>query len=429
MQNPLSKKQIQFILESNKHWNLAHGAVSTGKTVCTLHRFMEAVDACPDSQIFMVGHSSDTIYQNAVRLLLESDEMAIWRPHCTWMTGKRQLLFRGKTIQTMGAKDEGALAKFRGLTASLMYCDEMTLYPDSIIDMIDTRLRRPHSMGFAAMNPTYPSHKCKQWIDKATEGNPNYYQMHFELDDNPFIDEDYKDRIKNSSTGLFYKRNVLGLWCLADGAIFDFFDKAIHVKRKPPCAAEYWIAGIDYGVSNAFACVLIGVNSGHKTQTGKQLWVEKEWYWDSKKQGRQLINSEFADAVQEFLEPYAVKSIYIDPSALSFKLELQRRGMHAVEADNDVYNGIQTMCGEMAKGNLSVLSCCTNLIREIEGYVWDSKKALQGDDEPIKKGDHAIDALRYAVFSHKVSVYDPYKHKQDRDNWFKSKYDITPRFN
>lgn len=405
-----SPKQIEYIANCTRHWNLAHGAVSTGKTVCTLFAFMHAVDKCPDSQIFMVGHSSDTIFQNAVRLILETDEFSMYRPFCAWYAGHRRLHYKDKVIQTMGAKDEGAMGKFRGLTASLMYCDEMTLYPENVTQMIDTRLRKKHSMGFAAMNPTYPSHICKQWIDKAEAGDPNYYSLHFELDDNPFLEEDYKERIRNSSTGLFYKRNVLGLWCLAEGAIFDFFDKAFHVVKKPPTAAEYWIAGLDYGFSNAFCCLLIGVNTGIATQTGKQMWVEKEFYWDYKKQGRQLLNSEFADRVQEFLEPYAVRAVYIDPSAASMKAELERRKIHCVPAENDVYNGIQIMTDLMNKGTLVVCRECKNLIREIESYTWDAKKAAQGEDAPVKKGDHACDALRYSLATHKVSAYQPYAH-------------------
>jgi PBSX family phage terminase large subunit len=428
MTDPFSPKQIEFILNSNKSWNIAHGAVSTGKTVCTLYRFMEEVNNCPDNQIFLVGHSCDTAYQNAVKLILETDEFSLFRPFCSWFSGKRILKFRDKEIKILGAKDEGALGIFRGLTASLMYCDEMTLYPDSIIDMIDTRLRKGHSKGFASMNPTYPDHKCKQWIDKAMNGNPNYYSLHFQLDDNPFISEEYKDRIRNSSTGMFYKRNVLGLWCMAEGAIFDFFDRKINVVSKPPAAAEYWVAGIDYGISNAFACVLIGVSTGKYTQTGKKLWVEKEYYWDFKKTGRQKTNSEFADDVQSFLEPYGVKQIYIDPSALAFKLDLQRRGMHVVEANNDVYNGIQMMTSEMAKGNLMVCQECPNLIREIENYVWDSKKSKEGDDAPVKKGDHAVDALRYVMATHKIAVYDPYKNAEYQKDYLRDRYSVTRKF-
>lgn len=410
MQELLAPKQVQFINESTRHWNLAHGSVRSGKTVGTLIRFMQAAYDCVDSQIFMVGHSSSTIYENAIRLLLESEQLAVFRPFCSWSPGNKKLKFRDKTIICLGAKDEGAIGQFQGKTMSLVYCDEITLYPESIIDMIDTRLSNPWSMGFASMNPSHPGHKVKQWINAAEEGDPNYYQLHFTLDDNPYVDDAYKSRIKASLSGLFYKRNYLGLWCLAEGAIFDFFDRDIHVLKRPPRAAEYWIAGIDYGTSNAFGCVLIGVSTGHATQTGKCLWVEKEYYWNSKKTGRQKVNSEYARDIEEFLEPYGVRAIYIDPSAVSMKLELQRKGLPVIQADNDVTEGIREMTSQMAEGNLFVLDCCPNLIREIEGYVWDSKKSIEGEDAPVKRGDHLTDALRYCLNTHKVVTYQPYSH-------------------
>ncbi len=425
MQLPLAPKQIEFIINSTKHWNLAHGSVRSGKTVGTLFRFMHAVEECPDSHIYMVGHSSETIYNNAIRLLLESPQLAIFRPFCTWFAGKRQLKFRDKTISTMGAKDEGAIKNFQGGTWSLGYCDEMSLYPESIIDMIDTRLSNPWSMGFASMNPSHPNHKLKKWIDMAEAGNPNYYSLHYTLDDNPYLDSSYKNRIKNSLSGVFYKRNYLGLWCLAEGAIFDFFDRKVYVVRNPPRCAEYWIAGIDYGTSNNFACTLVGISSGKTTQTGVCRWFEKEYVWDSKKMGRQKTNSEYADDVQNFLDPYGVKLVYVDPSAAAFKLDLRKRGFHVVDADNDVINGLNFMTSEMKKGNLFVCEECPNMIREIESYVWDSKATERGEDKPLKKDDHSIDSGRYAVYTHKVSAYDPYAQSQLQEQYLRTKYQPT----
>lgn len=407
---PLSEKQMRFIKESSAKWNIAHGAVRTGKTVGTLFAFLHEAHRCPDSQIFMVGHSSETIYENAIKLIFESPQFALFKPFCSWSPGNRILTFRDKKIKILGAKDEGAIGQFQGKTMSLVYCDEITLYPQSIIEMIDSRLSCPWSMGFCSCNPTYPDHIIKQWIDKGEEGDKNYYSLHFTLDDNPYVDDDYKNRLKSNCTGLFYKRNYLGLWCLAEGAVFDFFDPRVHVLKKPPAAAEYWIAGIDYGVSNAFACVIVGVSTGQATQTGKRLWVEEEYYWDSRKQGRQKLNSEYADDMQFLFEPYAIRGVYVDPSATSMIAELQRRGIKIIPADNDVCPGIETMCNEMAKGNLYVLDKCKNLIREIQNYVWDTRKSKEGDDAPVKKGDHAVDALRYCIKTHKVAVYNPYAH-------------------
>lgn len=422
----LSKKQIEFMLNCTSKWNIAHGAVRTGKTIGTLWGFMHAVDQCPDTDIWMVGHSSDTIYHNVIRLLFESEQFIPLRPFCSWFAGKRQLKYKDKTIGTLGAKDEGAIGSFQGKTFSLVYCDEMTLYPESIIDMIDTRLSKPHSRGFASMNPSHPKHKLKEWIDKGEQGDQNYYSLHFLLDDNPFVDEDYKERIRNSLSGLFYKRNYLGQWCLAEGAIFDFFDRKTHVIKRPPRAADYWIASIDYGTVNPFCCLLIGVSSGRENQIGKCIWVEKEYYYDSKKEFRQKVNSEYAQDVYDFLEPYSIKGIYIDPSAAAFKQELARKGLHTIDANNDVENGIYMMTSEMQKGNLFICEECKNTIREIETYVWDTKQSEKGYDQPLKKDDHSVDCIRYAVASHKISVYQPYQHNPNE--YIKNRFSFKSNF-
>lgn len=426
MQNPLSPKQLEFILNAKSKWNLAHGSVRSGKTVCTIHSFMHATYTCPDSQIFMVGYSSETIYQNVVRLLLESDQFKIYRPFISWSPGKRQLTFKDKVINTLGAQNEGAIGSFQGKTFSLVYCDEITLYPESIIDMIDTRLSMPYSMGFASMNPSHPTHKVKKWIDEAEKGNSNYYSLHFTLDDNPYVDEEYKQRIRDSLSGLFYKRNYLGLWCLAEGAIFDFFDRSMHVVRRPPRSADYWVAGIDFGMANPTACLLVGISSGMHTQLGKKLWVEKEYYYDPKKTQRQKTLSEICIEIKQFLEPYDVKHLYIDPSAVAMKTELRRMGIHVVEANNDVQEGIHKMTSEMKMGNIVICEECVNTIREIETYVWDPKAAREGEDEPLKKDDHTTDCLRYIINTLKVIEYKPYK--QDSTDYIRDRFNPRSRF-
>lgn len=426
MQHPLSKKQLEFVVHSTATWNIAHGSVRSGKTIGCIFRFMQALDKCPEKKVYISGHTFDTAFRNVVQPILNSPELAIFAPFCNW-SGKK-LYYKDKIVTLLGAKDEGAVKNFQGDTYPLIYCNEIALYPRSIIEMIDTRLSRDYSLAFAECNPEHPDHIIKQWIDKAANGDPKYYALHFRLEDNPFLSSDYISRIKHSLTGVYYKRYYLGEWCMAEGAIFDYFDKSVYVVDEPPAAAEYWIAGIDYGTSNAFSCVLIGISTGRYTQTGVKRWVEKEYVWDSKKRGRQKTSSEYADDVQEFLEPYGVKQIYIDPSALSFKLDLQRRGMHVIEADNDVLNGINYLSSELYRGNLFICKDCPNLIREIEGYVWDAKAAKEGKDKPLKKEDHSIDATRYAVFSHKVVSYNPYKQNEMQADWMRNKYEVTRNF-
>lgn len=424
MTQALSPKQVEFMANATHRWNFAYGPMSSGKTVGTLFAFLAACYDCPDSQIYMFGHSSSTIYENCIKLILESPLFSVFRPFCVWQPGKGLLKYRDKTITIIGAKDEGSIGRIQGKTISIAYCDEMTLYPDNVIDTILTRLRAPHSIGFASMNPKQPTHKIKKMIDMGEAGDDTYYSLQFMIDDNPFLPDDYKKTLANSLTGLFYKRNYLGLWCLAEGAIFDFWDRDIYViKDKPRVPTSYYIAGIDYGMSNPTACILIGVSTGFENQTTKQLWCEDEYYWDVKQKGRQKLIGELAEDIQEFLEPYGVRAVYIDPSAAALRLELSRRGIHCVDANNDVETGIQIMTSAVRDGKCQILRKCTNLIREIEGYCWDTKAAEQGDDKPIKKADHLIDCLRYCVATHKVATYNPHGHNPG--DYFQTRFKPT----
>ena len=425
--NPFSDKQLEFIIKSTKRWNLAHGPVSSGKTVGTLYRFMQAAHECPDSQIYMFGFSSSTVYENCIRLVMESPEFDIFRPFCSWMPGKGELRYKDKTIIVIGAKDEGSIGRIQGKTISIAYCDEMSLYPENVIHMLSTRLRQPHSIGIASMNPKHPDHQLKKWIDLAEKGDPNYYALQFMIDDNPFLPKDYKDMLAKSLTGLFYKRNYLGLWCLAEGAIFDFWDRDIYVEERGPGNTSYWIAGIDFGMSNPTGCLLIRVSTGQETQQGKRYYVEDEYYWDIKQKGRQKLVGELAEDIVAFLGDYTVKNVYIDPSAAALRAELARKGIHTVDADNDVEQGIIKMTTTVQSGVCTISPKCKNLIREIEGYCWDPKAGERGFDEPIKKADHLVDCLRYCLATHKVASYKPDPPTQ-QSSFGGSRYTPTRRF-
>ena len=63
-------------------------------------------------------------------------------------------------------------------------------------------------------------------------------------------------------------------------------------------------------------------------------------------------------------------------------------------------DGIQTVSTFLSQGDLIICESCMNLMQEFESYVWDEKAVKRGEDKPLKQRDHALDALRYALFTH-----------------------------
>jgi hypothetical protein len=70
------------------------------------------------------------------------------------------------------------------------------------------------------MNPSSPFHYLKvEYIDKAEE--KNILHLHFEIEDNLTMSKTIIARYKRMYTGVFYSRFILGLWCQADGIIYE----------------------------------------------------------------------------------------------------------------------------------------------------------------------------------------------------------------
>jgi PBSX family phage terminase large subunit len=312
------------------------------------------------------------------------------------MSGKGEIKLWGRTIDVVGANDERAEAKIRGSEYVGALLDEVTILPENFVKMLFSRLSVTGAKLFGSTNPDSPFHWLKvDYFDRAADMDVKVFS--FSLEDNPALDEDYKRNLKKEYSGLWYQRYIEGKWVLAEGAIYDFFDDKIHVLDHPPGPATYYIVGIDYGTSNPCAYTLIGYNSG----SYPNMWLEKEYYYDSKAKNRQKSDSEYVKDLVDFVAGYPVKAVYVDPSALSFKVEMRKNGINNIfDAVNDVLPGIRFTGQLISNGTFKVCKNCINAIKEFSTYVWDEKASKRGLDQPVKQNDHVMDSLRYALFTH-----------------------------
>jgi PBSX family phage terminase large subunit len=387
-----SEKQLLALKNSYARINVAEGAVSSGKSFIFLIRFLEELVNGPPGEYMIGGKSETTVLRNVVKPL---DNMigGILR----YNQSRRQFTLFERDVYIVGANDERAEGKIRGLTLAGALIDEGTLMPYSFFKMTLSRLRVPHAKLFVTTNPDSKFHWLKtDFLDKFADDPDQLAHFQFRLDDNPYLTESYKSSLKKEYSGLWYKRFIEGEWVQAEGAIYDFFDDEFHVVKTPPTYAKYYLLGVDYGTTNPFAAVLIGFNDDHHPT----LWVEKEYYWDSKAMGYQKTDAEYANDLEREFRAYNPRLVYLDPSAQSFEVELRRKRWPIKQAKNEVLDGIRTVATYLSQGDLVICKNCTNLLKEIESYVWDEKSVRLGEDKPVKMRDHALDALRYVLHSH-----------------------------
>lgn len=245
----------------------------------------------------------------------------------------------------------------------------------------------------------------KNWIEKAAE--KRLLHLHFTMDDNPSLVPAVRERYKSTYTGVFYERFILGLWVMAQGAIYKdawsdelYFDQAKldYIYTNPRLFRRY--ISIDYGTVNPMAFLDIW-------DDGDTLWVAREYYWNSRATGVEKDNSQYGDDLMAFIGAvdYPPTAVIVDPSAASFKIEMRNRGLRAKEtvdtinADNSVLEGIRAVNRLLTRRKIRIYrEACPMLVQEMTSYCWDEKFIqAHGKERPLKVNDHACDALRYCV--------------------------------
>jgi len=407
----LHQKQIDSIANSTAKVNIWDGSIRAGKTIASIVRFLIALaDAPKDGEVVIAGKTLQAVFRNVFAPLFSPDLFLEISRSIHYTQGSPLAEIMGRRVHVIGANDAKAESKIRGLTLALGYMDEVTLLPRDFYMTMLGRASVPGSMIFGTTNPDTPAH----WLRKEVllSGSPDVRHFKFRIDDNTFLDPAYVKWIKSTYTGLYYRRNILGHWVVAEGAVYDMFDPRKHVVRALPAIREWLTVAIDYGTMNPFHALLIGIGAD------RRLYVCAEWRHDGRGSTMQLTDSQYADALLKWLDslkrqggPFALldqpRFWVVDPSAASFRAELKSRNLLQAKANNEVVDGIRLVSDLFARRKLLIHESCRNLIDETSGYSWDDKAALLGEDKPIKLADHGPDALRYGVKTMK-SLWTPF---------------------
>lgn len=373
---------------------IADGAIRSGKTVSMALSFiMWAMTSFNEENFAMCGKTIGSFRRNVLmvlKLMLRSRGYK-----CKDHRADNLLeVSRGSATNyfyIFGGKDERSQDLIQGITLAGVFFDEVALMPESFVNQATGRCSVDGSKYWFNCNPEGPYHWFKTgWIDKVEDKNLLY--LHFTMDDNLSLSERIKKRYRSMYSGVFYKRYILGLWCVAEGIIYDMFDRAKHVVRDFVQGDNKYYVSCDYGTQNATVFLL-----WCKDNAGK--WVCcREYYYSGRDEQSQKTDSQYADELAKWLKGINPEKIIIDPSAASFIAELKQRGYRIRKARNDVLDGIRFVASLLNQGKLAIHESCVETIKEFASYVWDEKAAEHGEDKPVKQYDHCMDAVRYFCY-------------------------------
>lgn len=178
-----------------------------------------------------------------------------------------------------------------------------------------------------------------------------------------------------------------------DGHVLSQFDA--------PAMFDRVAIGIDWGFTNPFAAIAVGESGDTKIASAEEY-------------GAEFNVARVEASLRRLHARFPFASWHADPSRPDLCREFSARlGITIEPAVNDVMDGIlevmtlvhpretETLRNGVVvqeqRPRLLVSDACPNTCSGMDGYVWDTDREGNPVERPLKKNDHAPDALRYAA--------------------------------
>jgi len=219
--------------------------------------------------------------------------------------------------------------------------------------------------------------------------DPDFKSFHYTSYDNPFIPKDEIDKAKAQLTDDRFAQEYLADFRKTQGLVYKEFNREKDVTKEKPSETIDKILGIDFGYTNPASIISIEIDSD------SHYWIKEEWY----------KTKQTTDQIAEQANLYKSTKVYAD-SAEPDRIEiLKKAGLNVRQVSKDIIAGVDHVRELFKQGRIHISPDCKNLIHELETYRYPDKKPEKNEDEkPIKENDHALDALRYALYTHKPTI-------------------------
>jgi phage terminase large subunit len=384
---PNAKQAIALeMLGKDTMYTLLYGGSRSGKTFLFLYAIIVRALKVESKHLIVRNHFTDikkSIWNETLPKLLNL------LPDECYKCNNQDFVVKfanGSKIWIGGLDDKQRVDKILGNEYSTIFFNESSEISSHAVTTALTRLAEKTDLinkVFFDCNPPTKLHWIYKWFINKTDPesglplkNRNDYQS---LRINPEANKDNLPdtyfRILDGLPEKKRKRFRDGLFTDVEGLIFTNY-KTIAEKDIPPI--ENYAGGIDFGLNMA------GIKVGW---AGDIIYVLKEceaFHSTTNMFNQKLFRIGWHNPIQILN--------YCDPAGTLLIPEITG----GCKADNAVEPGIDFIQTLIEQNRFFINENCTGLLAELDDYKTNEKGQI------IKKNDHLIDAMRYAVYSNRI---------------------------
>ena len=381
----LQKEVIASMKYDNPKIMICSGAKRSGKTyVLTFVFLMHISKFKGKGYSFILGGTT----QSSIRRNILNDLETILGKQITLSKDNHFKLF-GNKIYCFDGANADSYKKMRGFTSYGAFLNEATTLHDTFIKEAISRCSGEGARIYMDTNPENPTHTVKvDYVDKdgqkLSNGQLNIKAFNFTLYDNTFLNKEYVESIEASTpSGMFYDRDILGIWVASEGVVYKDFNRNIHYIKEANIEFKKYFVGVDFGWEHYGSMVVVGLGVDDK------YYLLKEYAYQHKD------IDYWINIAKDIVKEYGSINFYCDTARPDYINKLKVNGIRAINGRKEVIEGISTIATLFKTNKLFILEDNVNLFKtEIYNYVW-----ANGKDEPVKTNDDVLDSLRYAIYT------------------------------
>jgi len=388
----ITNDRFYLLYKDEKRYNVLVGGAGSGKSVFAAQR--EVIKSLLSREkilcIRKVGRTlRDSVFaeiQEAINQLgVSSIYSSIKNPF------EFTNLVNGSKILLLGLDDPEKIKSIKGVTRE--WIEEATELNEQDFDQLDLRLRgkTKHKKQITlTFNPISELH----WLRKRfweIEDKKNVTILKTTYQDNRFLDEEYKNKIRrleNQNPSL-YRIYGLGEWGVIEGLVY----KAPDTRTSYPESYDEIIYGLDFGYNNPTALIMFGIKDFNRKTLEGDIFIKEIIYQTG------LTTTELGKLMKEKGIP-SNAVIYADSAEPDRIQELHKFGFRNIKPADKGKDSVRAGISFVQSLNIHSNPDNINYNAEKQTYSWQRDKNGNWLEEPVKFSDHAMDAERYALFSH-----------------------------
>lgn len=381
----------------------ADGPAGTGKSRGVLEKMHLCMSKYPGSRALIVRKTRESLTQSAMvtyeKFVIPENDTVKFR------TAEQEYRYVNGSVVVVGGMDKSS--KVLSSEYDFIYVQEATELTEEDWEVLVTRNRygvMPYNQVVGDCNPSFPTH----WLYQRMQSSKTT-RIKTDHKDNPVYwlngkwtkrGAEYISKL-DALTGVRHKRLRLGIWCAAEGIIYEEWDASKHmISRDAINIGKDWprVWTIDFGFTNPFVL---------------QVWATDPSSGKSYRYFEFYHTKTLVEDVAAIIKIWKRNNVEPDPEAIVCDWDAEGRatlerhlGMSTTPASKNVLEGIEAVKSKLKNGQLYYLRdslyeldydlddakkpTCSE--QEIEGYEWEEGKRKE---QPKKVDDHGMDTTRY----------------------------------